>query len=180
VGRHAGLEGAPYLNRNEVENYTAAEVQVGRGAPELDGPLVDFERKERRSRSRARRLSKTGTLQAQLTLKAASRSPVDRSEELPRGKDRRRAASHGRRMRKVAVFYRDFKPVGGLRSRTRWETVVESVKGSHKMTIQAIKVKSAAGRQPVAKAAAGLGQPSCCAGSAPPSCAPHRSMRRAA
>jgi len=40
----------------------------------------------------------------------------------------------------VAVFYRDFKAVGGLQFPQTMETVVESVKSSHKMTIQTIKV----------------------------------------
>ena len=44
------------------------------------------------------------------------------------------------RMRKVAIFSRDFKPVGGLQFPHTIETVVESVKGSHKMTIQTIKI----------------------------------------
>jgi hypothetical protein len=44
------------------------------------------------------------------------------------------------RMRPVAVFYRDFRPEDGRQFPHTMETVVEAVAGSHKMTIQAIKI----------------------------------------
>lgn len=137
-----GWKVRPYLNRNEVEPYTAAEARSAAAAAELDGPLVDFKRKgtkvelagtevvEGRNTYKLK-LTPTGGQQIHLWIDAKSflEAKID-------GEPRRIDG----RMRKVIVFYRDFKPVGGLQFPRRMETVVEGVKVSHQMTIQTIKV----------------------------------------
>ncbi len=141
-GTH-GWKVRPYLNRNEVEPYTAAEAKSAAAAAELDGPLVDFERKGTKVELAGTEVVEgRNTYRLKLTLKGGEQRNlwIDAATFLEAKIDGDPRRMDGR-MRKVAVFYRDFKPVGGLQFPHTMETVVESVKGSHKMTIQAIKVK---------------------------------------
>jgi len=141
-GTH-GWKVRPYLNRNEVEPYTAAEAKSAAAAAELDGPLVDFERKGTKVELAGTEVVEgRNTYRLKLTLKGGEQRNlwIDAATFLEAKIDGEPRRMDGR-MRKVAVFYRDFKPVSGLQFPHTMETVVESVKGSHKMTIQAIKVK---------------------------------------
>ncbi len=138
-----GWKVRPYLNRNEVEPYTAAEAKSAAAAAELDGPLVDFARKGTKVELAGTEVVEgRNTYRLKLTLKSGEQRNlwIDAATFLEVKIDGEPRRMDGR-MRKVAVFYRDFKPVGGLQFPHTMETVVESVKGSHKMTIQAIKVK---------------------------------------
>jgi outer membrane lipoprotein-sorting protein len=137
-----GWKVRPYLNRNEVEDYTAAETMSAGAAAELDGPLVDFAKKgtkvelagtevvEGRNTYKLK-LTPKGGEPRHLWIDAASFLEVKIDGE-PRKLDNK--------LHKVAVYYRDFKKVGGLQLPHTMETLVEQVKGSHKLTIQAIKV----------------------------------------
>ena len=132
----------PYLNRNEVENYTAAEARSAAAATELDGPLVDFERKGTKVELAGTEVVEgRNTYKLKLTLKGGEQVHlwIDAKSFLETKIDGEPRRMDGR-MRKVAIFSRDFKPVGGLQFPHTIETVVESVKGSHKMTIQTIKI----------------------------------------
>jgi outer membrane lipoprotein-sorting protein len=137
-----GWKVRPYLNRNEVEVYTAAETRSAGAAAELDGPLVDFAKKgtkvelagtevvEGKNTYRLKLTPKGGGPRT-LWIDAASFLEVKIDGE-PRKLDNK--------VHQVAIFYRDFRKVGGLQLPHTMETVVEKVKGSHKMTIQAIKL----------------------------------------
>ena len=132
----------PYLNRNEVENYTAAEARSAAAATELDGPLVDFERKGTKVELAGTEVVEgRNTYKLKLTVKGGEQVHlwIDAKSFLETKIDGEPRRMDGR-MRKVAIFSRDFKPVGGLQFPHTIETVVESVKGSHKMTIQTIKI----------------------------------------
>ena len=137
-----GWKVRPYLNRNQVENYTAAEARSAAAAAELDGPLVDFERKGTKVELAGTEVVEgRNTYKLMLTLKGGEQIHlwIDAKSFLEVKIDGEPRRMDGR-MRKVAVFYRDFKPVGGLQFPHALETVVEKVKDSHKMTIQTIKV----------------------------------------
>jgi outer membrane lipoprotein-sorting protein len=137
-----GWKVRPYLNRNEVENYSAAEAQSAARAAELDGPLVDFARKGTKvSLAGTEVVEGRNTYKLRLKLKGGEQIHlwIDAKSFLEAKIDGEPRRMDGR-MRKVAVFYRNFKPVGGLQFPHTMETVVEKVKGSHKITIQAIKV----------------------------------------
>jgi outer membrane lipoprotein-sorting protein len=137
-----GWKVRPYLNRNEVEPYTAAETKSAAAAAELDGPLVDFERKGTKVELAGTEVVEgRNTYELKLTLKGGEQIHlwIDAKSFLEAKIDGEPRRIDGR-MRKVAVFYRDFKPVGGLQFPHTMETMVESVKGSHKMTIKTIKV----------------------------------------
>jgi len=137
-----GWKVRPYLNRGEVEPFTAAEARSAAAAAELDGPLVDFERKGTQVELAGTEVvDGRNTYKLKLTPKDgqplhlwidASTFLEARIEGEPR-----RIDGH---LRKVTVTYRDFRPEGGLQFPHTLETAVETVKGSHKMTVQAIKV----------------------------------------
>lgn len=137
-----GWKVRPFLNRNEVENFTAAEARSAAAAAELDGPLVDFAKKGTKVELAGTEVVEgKNTYKLTLTPKGGEKRHlwIDAQSFLEakiEGDPRRMDG----RMRPVAVFYRDFRLVGGLQFPHTMETVVETVAGSHKMTIQAIKV----------------------------------------
>jgi outer membrane lipoprotein-sorting protein len=137
-----GWKVRPYLNRNEVENYTTAEARSAAAAAELDGPLVDFARKGTKVELAGTEVVEgKNTYKLKLTLKGGEQLNlwIDATSFLEVKIDGEPRRIDGR-MRRVAVFYRDFRPVGGLQLPHTMETVVEKVEGSHKMTIKTIKV----------------------------------------
>jgi hypothetical protein len=123
-------------------NYTTAEARSAAAAAELDGPLVDFERKGTKVKLAGTEVVEgRNTYKLKLTLKGGEQIHlwIDAKSFLEAKIDGEPRRIDGR-MRKVAVFYRDFKAEGGLQFPHTFETVVEKVKGSHKMAIQTIKV----------------------------------------
>ncbi len=137
-----GWKVRPFLNRNEVEPYKEAEARSAAAAAELDGPLVDFKRKGTKVELAGTEVVEgRTTYKLKLTLKGGEQVHlwIDAKSFLEAKIDGEPRRMDGR-MRKVAIFYRDFKPVAGLQFPHTLETVVEKVNGSHKMTIQTIKV----------------------------------------
>jgi outer membrane lipoprotein-sorting protein len=137
-----GWKVRPYLNRDEVEGYTPVEARSAAAAAELDGPLVDFARKGTRVELAGTEVVEgRNTYKLRLTPKAGPPLNlwIDAQTFLEVKIDGEPRRMDGR-MRKVAVFYRDFKAVGGLQFPHTMETVVETVAGSHKMTFQAIQI----------------------------------------
>jgi hypothetical protein len=137
-----GWKVRPYLNRNEVEPYTAAEVRSAAASAELDGPLIDFAKKGTKvevvgaetvegKNAYKLRLTRKGGEQIHVWIDAGNFLEVKIDGE-PRRMDGR--------MHPVTIFYRDYKPVNGLKIPHTMETVVGGIKGSHKMTIVAVKV----------------------------------------
>ena len=137
-----GWKVRPFLNRNEVEPYKEAEARSAAAAAELDGPLVDFKRKGTKVELAGTEVVEgRNTYKLKLTLKGGEQIHlwIDAKSFLEAKIDGEPRRMDGR-MRKVAIFYRDFKPVAGLQFPHTLETVVEKVNGAHKMTIQTIKV----------------------------------------
>jgi hypothetical protein len=156
-----GWKVRPYLNRNEVEAYTAAEAKSAAAAAELDGLLVDFARKGTKVELAGSEVVEgRNAYKLKLTLKGGEQLNlwVDATSFLEAKIDGEPRRMDGR-MHKVAVFYRDFKPVGGLQFPHTIETVVEKVKGSHKMTYQTIKVNPPLDDSLFAKPQLGSGKP---------------------
>lgn len=145
VQTYDGAEGwklRPFLGRDDVEPFTPAEARSAAASDELDGPLVDHARKgtqvelvgmdkvEGRSTYKLKLVRKGGETR-NLWIDASSflEAKIDGEPRKLDGKSR-----------KVAVFYRDFKSESGLNVPHTLETVVDGVKGSHKMTIQTVAV----------------------------------------
>lgn len=132
----------PFLNRDEIEAYSAAEAKSAVADTELDGPLVDYARKgtavelvgiEPVEGKNAYKLKLTtkGGVQRNLWVDATSFLEVKMDGE-PRKLDGR--------IHKVAVYSRDYKKVSGVTVPYTLETVVEGVKKHHKITIQTVVV----------------------------------------
>lgn len=132
----------PFLNRNDVEAFTPDEARSAADEAELDGPLIDYARKGTRVElagidaiegHKAYRLHLTKSDGRQLNLWIDATTFLDvKIDGEPRRLDNR--------VHKVAVFYRDFKTVNGLRVPMTLETVVEGVRTSRKISFQNVAV----------------------------------------
>jgi hypothetical protein len=132
----------PFLNRNDVENFTAAEARSAAAAAELDGPLVDYAKKGTKVElAGTDAVEGKNAFKLKLTLKSGQVMNlwVDAASFLETRIDGEPRRIDGR-MHKVTVLYRDYKAEGGLQVAHVLETVVDGVKGSHKMSIQSVKI----------------------------------------
>jgi hypothetical protein len=106
----------PYLNRLEVEPYTAEEAKVASMQSELDGPLVDYVAKGTRVESDGReKVEGRDTYKLKLTLKSGDVTHVwvDAQtflEAKVEGQPRRLDGTN----HPVEVYYRDYRNVNGL------------------------------------------------------------------
>jgi hypothetical protein len=128
----------PYLNRNDVEPFTAEELKSEASLPGIDGFLVDYA-------SKGSKVELTGVepvdgrdaYKLKLTLKDGtvrhiwidSKSFLDvKLEGTPRRMDGR--------MHTVWIYQRDFRPVQGLMVPFELETAVDGYRETHKMIIE--------------------------------------------
>jgi len=135
-----GWKVRPFLNRDEVENFTPAEAKTAANAGELDGFLIDSARKGYKVESRgiesvegkpAYKLLVTGKSGDQHTVWVDETSFLEvRVDGEPRKLDGK--------LHKVVVYYRDYKTVNGLSIPRTLETVVEGVEKHHKTTIETV------------------------------------------
>ena len=139
-----GWKVRPFLNRNDVEPFTADELksEVDRG--DLDGPLVDYAAKgtkvelagvepvDGHDAYKLKVTPKSGKVQL-IWIDAHSFLDV-KVQGTPRRFDGR--------MRDVFVYQRDFKTVSGLSIPHEYETAVEGVPGTHKMVFESVKVNT--------------------------------------
>jgi len=140
-GAH-GWKVRPFLNRNEVETYTPAEAKLAAKADELDGPLVDYQKK-------GTQVALEGTEQIDghpaYKLRLTSRDGtkrhlwIDSSNFLEVKLDGEPRKLDGR-MHAVELYFKDFRPEHGLNVPHLQETVVEGVKEPYKMTITKVSV----------------------------------------
>lgn len=139
-----GWKVRPFLGRNEVEDYSSAELQAAADEQELDGPLIDHEAKgigvelvgnesvEGHDAYKLKLTLKNGDVR-HVWVDAQSFLEI-KMEGVPRKLDRK--------LHKVEVYYRDYRRVSGLMIPFLLETVVENVKPSHKMIIEQVVVNS--------------------------------------
>jgi len=137
-----GWKVRPFLNRDDVEPFTPAETRSAASSAELDGPLVDYAKKGKRVE-----LAGTEKIEGKKTykLKLTSKSGEQRFvwvdaatflEAKISGEPRKLDG----RPHNVAIYYRDFRTVNGLKVPYVLETVVEGVKQRRKMAIQTVTV----------------------------------------
>jgi hypothetical protein len=137
-----GWKVRPFLNRNEVETFTTAELKSAAAEQDLDGPLVDYAAK-------GTQIALAGTepveghpaYKLKLTLRNGDKRMlwVDAGSFLElkiEGEPRKLDA----KMHKVAVFFRDYKTEHGLTTPRLQETAIEGVKQTYKMTITRVAV----------------------------------------
>ena len=137
-----GWKVRPYLNRNEVEPFTADELKSEESRVEIEGPLIDYAAKgtrvaldgiEKVEGHDAYKLTLTfskGTVQ-HIWIDAHSFLDV-KVEGVPRRMDGR--------MHDVWVYQRDFRSVQGLMVPFALETAVDGYRDTHKMLIDKVSV----------------------------------------
>ena len=137
-----GWKWRPFLGRDEVEDFTPAEIKSAAAASDLDGPLVDYaqkgtrlelkgiERVEGKDAYKIRMTRKDGTVR-HVWIDARTFLDV-KIEGDPRRLDGRR--------HDVAVYSRDFRNEGRLMVPHLLETMVEGVNQSHRLTIEKVAV----------------------------------------
>ncbi|MBV9698381.1 MAG: outer membrane lipoprotein-sorting protein [Gammaproteobacteria bacterium] len=128
----------PFLNRNDVEPFSAEELKSESQWPGIDGPLVDYASKgikvelagteavEGHDAYKLRLTHKDGTVQ-HIWIDAQSFLDV-KVEGTPRRMDGK--------MRSVWIYQRDFRPVQGLMLPFVLETAVDGYHDTHKMAIE--------------------------------------------
>jgi len=137
-----GWKVRPFLNRNDVEPFTADEMKAEEGSGQLDGPLVDYaskgtkvelegvEKVEGRDAYKLKLTAKNGNVQ-HVWIDTQSFLDV-KLEGAPRRMDGR--------MRTVWIYQRDFRPVQGLMVPFTLETAVDGYHDTHKMAIEKVEV----------------------------------------
>jgi hypothetical protein len=134
----------PFLNRMEVEAFTAQELEVSQAQPDLDGPLVDYVAKGTKiSVEGVEPVEGHDAYKLKLTLKnghvvhewidAESFLEV-KVEGAPRKLD---GKQHD-----VSVFFRDYRTVDGLLIPHLIETVVQGVPRTEKIMIDKVVVNA--------------------------------------
>lgn len=155
-----GWKYRPYLNREDVDPFTAAETKSAAAAAELDGPLIDHARKGTRielagtemiegRRTYRLRLTPKDAPILNLWIDAVTFLEVKIDGE-PRKLDNK--------VHKVAVYYRDYKTVSGLQVPTVLETVVDGVRETRKMAIKTVTVNPVLADSLFAKPQPGVGK----------------------
>jgi len=155
-GTH-GWKLRPFLNRNDVDPYTATEAASAARAAELDGPLIDYARKGTKIESQGMdTVEGKKAYRLKLTLKEGHTGNVwiDEASFLEVKADGEPRRLDGK-MHPVEVFYRDYKAVGGLMVAHTVETVVKGDPKPHKMSIETVAVNSALDPNAFAKPSGG-------------------------
>ena len=162
-----GWKYRPFLGRTEAEPMTAAELQSEAASDDLDGALIDAERKGTKVELQGMdkvegknayklRLAKANGASRTLWVDATSFLELKIDGE-PRKLDGR--------PHKVELYYRDYKMVNGLNIPHTLETAVEGVKVTRKIVVQSVTVNpklddALFGKpRPTAPAAAGVKNP---------------------
>ncbi len=132
----------PYLNRNDVEPFTAEEAKIEAENAGLDDPLIDYGAKGKKvelvgveqvdghDAYKLKLTSKTGTAQ-HVWIDASSFLDV-KVEGVPRRMDGK--------MHDVWIVQRDFRPVHGLKIPFVRETIVDGYPQTHKIVLDKVAV----------------------------------------
>ena len=137
-----GWKVRPFLNRNDVQPFTAEEAKAESEKAELDGPLVDYAAKgtkvelegveavEGRDAYKLKLTTKTGDVQ-HIWIDTQNFLDV-KVEGAPRRMDGR--------MRTVWIYQRDFRPVQGLMIPFVLVTAVDGYRETHSVVIEKVTV----------------------------------------
>lgn len=139
-----GWKYRPFLGREEVEPFSPAETKEASSWAGLDGPLIDYQVKGTRvALEGSDMIEGSPAYKLKLTLKDGETRHlwVDAETFLERkieGEPRRLDG----KMHTVAIFFRDFRPENGLAVPHTFETVVDGVRQTRKMTIERVAVNT--------------------------------------
>ena len=140
-----GWKVRPFLNRDDVEPFTADEAASEASKPDLDGPLVDYAAKGTQIALEATEpVDGHKAYKLKLTVKNGdvrhiwidAQSFLDvKVEGSPHRMDGK--------LRSVWIYQRDFRSVQGLTVPYLYETAVEGITQRHRMTVESVKVNPA-------------------------------------
>jgi outer membrane lipoprotein-sorting protein len=139
-----GWKVRPFLNRNDVDTFTAEELKSEVDQPDMEGPLVDYAAKGTKVvLTGVESVDGHDAYKLKLTTKSGKVQYIwiDEHSFLDvkvQGTPRR----FDGRMRDVFVYQRDFKTVGGLNIPHEYETAVDGVTQTHKMVYESVKVNA--------------------------------------
>jgi hypothetical protein len=139
-----GVKIRPYLGRPAPEPYTPAELQLAAAEQELDGPLVDHERKGTKiALDGVDKVNGSDAYKLKLTFKngAVRHLWVDASSFLDVKTDGSRHLDGKTHV--VETYLKNYKSVNGLMFPMLTETVIEGVPGSTKLTVATVTVNPA-------------------------------------
>jgi outer membrane lipoprotein-sorting protein len=132
----------PFLNRHEVEPYTADEMKAAAMQADLDGPLVDYAAKGTKVELEGtEKVEGNDTYRLKLTFKSGQTQHVwvdaktfleTKIEGTPRRLDGK--------YHPVEIYYRDYRAVNGLMVPYHLETKVQGVKQAEKIEIEKVAV----------------------------------------
>jgi len=132
-----GWKVRPFMNRNEVEPYTADEVKAAADIEELDGPLVDYAKKGTQIELLGTDwVDANGAYKLRLTAESGTRRTIwiDGTSFLELKIEGEPKKIDGK-MRTTSVYFRDYKTENGLTMPRLLETVYEGTKVSRKLKI---------------------------------------------
>jgi outer membrane lipoprotein-sorting protein len=132
----------PFLNRNDVEPFTAEEAKSEEQRAPLEGPLVDYAAKGVKVElEKVEPVEGHDAYKLKLTMKDGRVQHVwiDAQSFLDIKIDGSPRRFDGR-MRDVWIYQRDFRPVQGLMVPFVLETAVDGVRQTHKMTVEKVAV----------------------------------------
>ncbi|SRR6266404_3311803 len=132
----------PFLNRNDVEPFTAQEAKSEAEKGDMEGPLVDYAAKGTKvALEKVEAVAGRDAYRLKLTLKSGkvqhvwidTQSFLDvKIDGVPRRMDGK--------MRNVWIYQREFRPVQGLMMPFVLETAVDGYPDRHKMLIEKVAV----------------------------------------
>jgi len=128
----------PFLNRHEVESFSAEELKAASLQADLDGPLVDYAAKGTKIElDGTENVEGHDTYRLKLTMKNGQeeRIWVDGATFLEVKIDGTPRRLDGR-FHAVSIYYRDYRPIRGLMVPHVLETVVDGVKDREKIQIE--------------------------------------------
>jgi hypothetical protein len=139
-----GVKVRPYLGRDAAEPYTPAELELAAAEQELDGPLVDHERKGTRvALDGVDKVNGSDAYKLKLTFKNGTVRHVwvDATSFLDVKIDGSRHLDGKTHV--IETYLKNYKPVNGLMFPMLSETVIQGVPGSTKITVATVSVNSA-------------------------------------
>ena len=140
-----GWKVRPFLNRDDVEPFTADEAASEAAKPDLDGPLVDYAAKGTQVALEATEaVDGHKAYKLKLTMKdgEARHIWIDAQSFLDVKVEGSPQRMDGK-LRTVWVYQRDFRSVQGLMVPYLYETAVEGITQRHRMVVESVKVNPA-------------------------------------
>jgi hypothetical protein len=136
-----GVKIRPFLGRDAAEPYTSAELELAAAEQELDGPLVDHERKGTKvALDGIDKVNDSDAYKLKLTFKNGTVRHVwiDATSFLDVKMDGSRHLDGKTHV--IETYLKNYKPVNGLMFPMQTETVIQGVPGSTKITVATVSV----------------------------------------